>query len=214
MQRHLHWTRASDETSAIDGTLRVWYRRWHLAFAAIAVVAGLGALLDPGLPATRRAAGTLLLAFLVGWFWFHIVRQFRDGIEERDVVLYLVVAFPVFVLLLNLHPSYYLLAFVAYWQLYAYLSVPIATIGAVLLSAALWFSGDRVEAVSPIPIVIGAVALLVSTMFALYIESIGREAEKRQVLIDELHAARDELAAQQHEAGVLAERARLAGEIH
>ena len=214
IRHHLRWTRVNDETSTIDGTLFVWYRRWHVVFAIITVVAALSALSDTGHPVDRRILGTLLLGVLVTWFWLRIARRVRRGIDARDMLLYLLVAFPLFIVLINLHPAYYLLTFFAYWQLYAYLSIPMATVSAVLLSATLLASNGGGDALSPIPIIISAAVLLVSTMFALYIDALAREAEKRQVLIDELHATRDELALQQHEAGVLAERERLAGEIH
>lgn len=45
-------------------------------------------------------------------------------------------------------------------------------------------------------------------------QALYRESEQRRALIEELTAARGELAAAEHEAGVLAERERLAREIH
>ncbi|MBA2277651.1 MAG: hypothetical protein H0W06_07780, partial [Chloroflexia bacterium] len=156
----------------------------------------------------------MLLGALIGWFWLRVARGLREGIDEGDLLAWFLVAFPLFVILINLHPSYLLLTFIAYWQLYAYLRIPAASVGAVVLTAALWVSTTGADALSPVAVVIGGMALLVSTMFAAYIEALGREAEKRQVLIDQLRATRDDLAAAEREAGRLAERQRLAGEIH
>jgi len=58
------------------------------------------------------------------------------------------------------------------------------------------------------------VSLVVSALMGLWITGIVAESEQRAVLIGELRQTRDELATVSHEAGVLAERERLAAEIH
>lgn len=59
--------------------------------------------------------------------------------------------------------------------------------------------------------VIGAT---VAVVIGLGYRALYRETQQRQQLIDELIAAREQLAAREHEAGVLDERSRLAREIH
>lgn len=60
------------------------------------------------------------------------------------------------------------------------------------------------------PLVGAAVALLIGFGY----QALAREAEQREALMRELLATRGQLAATEHESGVLAERARLAREIH
>lgn len=60
------------------------------------------------------------------------------------------------------------------------------------------------------PIVGAAVALLLGLGY----QALAREAQQREVLMQELLATRGQLAATERESGVLAERARLAREIH
>ena len=60
------------------------------------------------------------------------------------------------------------------------------------------------------PIVGAGVALLVGLAY----QALAREAEQREALMRELISTRGQLAVTEHEAGVLAERARLAREIH
>lgn len=60
------------------------------------------------------------------------------------------------------------------------------------------------------PLVGAAVALLIGLGY----QTLAREAEQREVLMRELLATRGRLAETEHESGVLAERARLAREIH
>ena len=60
------------------------------------------------------------------------------------------------------------------------------------------------------PIVGAGVALLIGLGY----QALAREAQQREALMQELLATRVQLAATEHESGVLAERARLAREIH
>ncbi|WP_405057373.1 sensor histidine kinase [Kribbella sp. NBC_01505] len=58
------------------------------------------------------------------------------------------------------------------------------------------------------------VSLIVSLLFGIWIERVIAQSQQRAELIEELHAARDELAEAHHSAGVMAERERMAREIH
>lgn len=60
------------------------------------------------------------------------------------------------------------------------------------------------------PIVGAGVALLIGLGY----QALAREAQQREALMQELLSTREQLAATEHESGVLAERARLAREIH
>lgn len=60
------------------------------------------------------------------------------------------------------------------------------------------------------PFVGAGVALLIGLGY----QALAREAEQREALVSELLTTRGQLAAREHESGVLAERARLAREIH
>jgi signal transduction histidine kinase len=59
-----------------------------------------------------------------------------------------------------------------------------------------------------------AVSLVVSLLFGIWIARIITQSEQRAELIAELEAARDQLAEAHHSAGVMAERERMAREIH
>ncbi|MHC5796992.1 sensor histidine kinase [Lacisediminihabitans sp. FW035] len=58
------------------------------------------------------------------------------------------------------------------------------------------------------------VGAAVAVMIGLGYQALAREAHERELLMAELIATRDQLVATEHESGVLAERARLACEIH
>jgi signal transduction histidine kinase len=82
-------------------------------------------------------------------------------------------------------------------------------VGLGLLATAGWSS----DALAPI---VGsmAVGLAVSLAVGIWITRVIEQSQERAALIDRLHATQDELATAHHAAGVIAERERLAGEIH
>lgn len=85
----------------------------------------------------------------------------------------------------------------------------IAVSTAVTVAALAFHSGWNVGGV--IGPVIGAT---VAVVIGLGYRALYRETQQRQQLIDELMTTREQLAAREHEAGVLDERSRLAREIH
>jgi signal transduction histidine kinase len=58
------------------------------------------------------------------------------------------------------------------------------------------------------------VSLVVSLLFGIWIEKVITQSQQRADLIEQLESARDELAEAHHSAGVMAERERMAREIH
>ncbi|NUS00159.1 MAG: sensor histidine kinase [Kribbellaceae bacterium] len=58
------------------------------------------------------------------------------------------------------------------------------------------------------------VSLVVSLLFGIWIERVITQSQQRAELIEQLESARDELAEAHHSAGVMAERERMAREIH
>ncbi|MBA3414115.1 MAG: sensor histidine kinase [Chloroflexia bacterium] len=206
--------RSAAETDAWER----WLPRWHLAFAGILAVATASALTDPGQSWSHRAGSLGLTAALAGWYWAMVVAR-PDRIRDTGrMLLYLAVATALFVALTTLHPAFMLLIFCLYWQVYAFLCLlPATSAAAALTVIVVWRSaalaGRPVE-VGAQSVLIGAIALAVSGMFAWYIDVIIRQSEGRRRLIEELRATRGELAVAERQAGVLRERQRLAREIH
>ncbi|MEU4295170.1 sensor histidine kinase [Kribbella sp. NPDC026596] len=80
-------------------------------------------------------------------------------------------------------------------------------------SAQLWSAGwgwDALWEILPWMLV----SLVVSLLFGIWIEKVITQSQQRAVLIEQLESARDELAEAHHSAGVMAERERMAREIH
>ncbi|WP_432075734.1 sensor histidine kinase [Streptomyces wuyuanensis] len=153
--------------------------------SACAAVSAAGPLV-PRIRRSRRTATWWL--GVVGALWLGLLTVSADGVW---------VAFPLYFLQLHLLPRRTALAAVAATALAA-------------ITAFAAHTGSFSPAMAIGPALGAAVAIAVVWGYqALY-----RESEQRRKLIEELTATRTDLAAAQHTAGVLAERERLAREIH
>ncbi|MFI0793510.1 sensor histidine kinase [Micromonospora rubida] len=153
--------------------------------AAMGVAYAAGQLL-PRVRADRRAAAVWLAA--VGALWLVLLALSPDGVWA---------AFPLYFLQLHLLPRR------------AGLVAVVATAAAAVVAFAA-HAGAFTLAIAVGPTLGAAVAVAVVWGYqALY-----RESEQRRKLIEELTTTRADLAEAQHSAGVLAERERLAREIH
>ena len=159
------------------------------ATVAVAAVMAAVYIVGPMLPHVRgsRSAAAVWLAVLSG-VWLALLALTADGIW---------LAFPLFLLQLHLLP--------ARW------GVTAVTVTTVIAVAGFAAHQDAVTASAVIGPVIGAA---VAVAGVLGYQALYRESEQRRALIEQLQAARDELAAAGHAAGVAAERERLAREIH
>ncbi|MFD7452396.1 sensor histidine kinase [Kitasatospora sp. NPDC059827] len=155
------------------------------AASAMAAVYAVG----PRLAAVHRSRrGAALWLALLGVTWAGVLVATQDGVW---------LAFPLYFLELHLlgrrsGPAAVALtaaAAIAGWSFHQHAFNPAAAIGPLLGAA-------------------------VATATVLGYQALYRESEERRRLIDELTAARADLAAAHHAAGVLAERERLAREIH
>lgn len=148
----------------------------------------LGAVYAAGLPLGRRRTASLAWLAALTLLWAAL------GLLTTDFVW---LAFPLFFLCLHLLPPRA--------GVPAVIALTLAAVGTLAVHES---ALNPAQVVGP---VIGAVVavIMVTGYAALY-----RESERRRSLIDELTRTRAELAATQHEAGVLAERQRLAREIH
>ncbi|MEU6819002.1 sensor histidine kinase [Streptomyces atriruber] len=159
---------------------------WAIAAAA---ACGLVYAVGPVLPTVRRSrrAAALWLA-AVGAVWLVLLALSGDAVW---------VAFPLYFLQLHLLPRC------------AGLAAVVATaVAAIAGYAAHQGTFDVAMAIGP---GLGA-AVAVAVVWGY--QALYRESDQRRRLIEELTATRSDLAAAQHTAGVLAERERLAREIH
>lgn len=111
-------------------------------------------------------------------------------------------------------PSYFVAVFALYWLIWStvdlpWAALPVAGVSVLLALGSHHWGAGVVEAVAQ-----SVLSFAMGFAFALYIRVVVVQSRERRQLIEELRSAQSLLATAQHEAGVLAERERLAREIH
>ncbi|MGW9176007.1 sensor histidine kinase [Streptomyces decoyicus] len=143
----------------------------------------------PRLPRLRSSTGAAALWLaVVALLWTVLLALTQDGVW---------LAFPLFFVQLHLLP----------------LRGALPAVAATTVVAVAGF-GWHTHTLSLGTVLGPALGAAVAVAVVLGYEALYRESEQRRRLIEELTAARSELAAAEHAAGVLAERERLAREIH
>ena len=158
-----------------------------------------------------------LTALVAAWhFTFR-----RLGIDEDRpwlVAAYLAGLFALWFLLAGIHPAFFSLLLVLYPQVFRHLRLARAIPAAVVLSVAVvWrevLASGRPLSENLGAVVGGLLSVVFGTLLALWITRIIEESYERRQLIEQLEATRSELAAAEREGGRLAERQRLARDIH
>jgi signal transduction histidine kinase len=120
--------------------------------------------------------------------------------------------------LAGLHPVFFTLLLVLYPQVFRHLRLSLAIPAAVGVSAAVvWrevLTSGRPLSENWGAIVGGLMSVVFGSLFAIWITRIIEQSYERRQLIEQLEATRSELAAAEREGGRLAERQRLARDIH
>lgn len=192
---------------------------WHTL--VVAVVLLVGVLVATNVPTLRGrlvAIGTLAV-FLV-WYWFAGRVAVRHYVEtERYGIIYIVGAV---VLINGIYVESMVGAFMLFaltgqlFQLIRSWSYRAAVMFLLYGQAAAWMlyhEGPTTQAVADIVTSI-LLPMLFAFLLGAYISAIIAQSRQRASLIEELTRTQAELAAERHEAGVRAERARLSAEIH
>ncbi|MFR9797908.1 sensor histidine kinase [Streptomyces sp. MS06] len=159
------------------------------AVAAVALLCGVVYAAGPLVLRVRRSRRTAALwSAAVGAVWLALLALTADAVW---------VAFPLYFLQLHLLGR----------------RAGLAAVAATAAAAAAGFAAHQ-DAFSPAMAIGPALGAAVAVAVVWGYQALYRESEHRRRLIEELTATRADLAAAQHTAGVLAERERLAREIH
>ncbi|MFB8227108.1 sensor histidine kinase [Cellulosimicrobium sp. NPDC055967] len=211
---------ADAATAELDGTWARDVRWWDVAFYVIVVLSAL-ALLAAGvsgraLLVSLAAVATILVAYLA---WGRRAARTRDQVPAH---LYLVLAIACTLVVVGQDALGTLLLFAVFtqiWMLSEHLWAQVVLCVALAAGTALALAFDpQTGRVEPEELASAAPQMGVALAFAL---SLGlwtahtlRQSERHARLVDELRATQAELGRASHEAGVLAERERVAQEIH
>jgi signal transduction histidine kinase len=188
---------------------------WHAVFGALAVLCAVLAVIEDNIGQAGRVAALAVLAVLSSWYAVAGAKALRT---ESGGLRYLAVAAPLTVALFALLPAGALMLFVLYPHIWALLPTIRAVIGTFTVLTAVGVvilaqSGLTGESLLVAAVYTG-VGLVIALLLGLWISRIIDQSRQRAELLAELAATREELADISREAGALAERARVARDIH
>jgi signal transduction histidine kinase len=205
--------------AAADGN--VWdssMSRWDIMYAVVflAVLAAVAVSAGSGI---RTAVAVTAITAMAPWYLLVGRPQMRssDPHVTRRAVLYLTVVVGLFIIAVLLAPNAWFLSIALLPQCYEVLPVRRALIPALVMTAGGaasvgYWNHSRAGVETAIALFVAIAAF--STAFGGYIGRIITQSDERANLIAQLEATRAELAEVSRQAGVMAERQRLAGEIH
>jgi signal transduction histidine kinase len=189
---------------------------WDAALYSLLGLTTLLALLDPATSGDRWTVAGLAL-FTAAW---HLGFQ-RLGIgEDRGwrSLAYLAGLLALWFALAGIHPAYFSLLLVMYPEVFRHLRLALAVPAAVALTVEVVWR-EVLESGQPLSdnlpaIAGGLVSVVFGSLFAFWLTRVIGQSYERRRLIEQLEATRSELAAAEREGGRLAERQRLARDLH
>jgi signal transduction histidine kinase len=189
---------------------------WEVFYAVIFVITTVVVELAP-LGLTARITLSAALAAMVPWYLLVGRPQIYRGLVGARSWLYLAGITVLFGLAVAQAPNVWFLAFALSPQCFFLLPFRPAMIPIVVLNvlAGVLFLLHRPDlAAVPDALLDGAFGVGLAFAYGRFAYAIIGQSQERAELISQLEATRAELGAVHHEAGTLAERQRLAGEIH
>jgi len=192
-------------------------RRWHFFYGLI-WAATMAEILTAGVP--NRTMAAIALAAMVPWYLFVGRPLMTSGSSDRSrqSLIYLVVLIALFAAADSVAPNAWFLAIALCPHCYHVASPRRALTAIVVLSCigaasvGFWQHGRPGAIVTGICLAIFMIAF--SVIYGGYVSGIVTQSIERAALIAQLESTRAELAVVSREAGAMAERQRLAGEIH
>lgn len=195
----------------------VWRRQvltvWHFSFAMVVTVSTL-IMVDRHAP---FAAYLVMGAYAVGYVY--LMAPAMQKPEGYRAYVFLALTFATVTTLAFLAPGGLVILYVAFPHFFAVLDRFRTKLAGVAVTAAAAFAGsvahDGASGGSVLDAFVTVTAALLTSLGMGFVTAVLiRESERRGKLIGELERTRAELAEANHEAGVLAERQRMAREIH
>ncbi len=210
---------------------RYFWERWHWIWSALYYLSLIVPLamvwVNGDLVGRERgwAAGLVLLSCAWHWFWTTQLPKLLTDIDERPLrerpllmSIYLAGAILIWSQLVTYHPLFNIHLGGLFGQLFLFLQIQWAIVAVIILTIIeivlnAHLSGETISLRSGLvwgPLI----GILGASFLGFWINGISVESARRQELLEELHRTQADLAKSERNAGVLAERQRLAHEIH
>jgi len=196
-----------------------WVSVWHVIFYLTLVLPTAVALLSGKLSSPWLVLGlSLTLGVWYGLIMVWLVPSSRKKQQVAWSLVFLGGALALWFPLARAYPAYYITASSFFGLMWGTLPFGLAVAGNILLTGLIIWLQTLKQGTLVIPpiqlILIGVVMLGWTVPLVLWIRSIMRESTERRHLIEQLETTQRNLAAVEHQAGILQERQRLAQEIH
>ncbi|GAB3413454.1 sensor histidine kinase [Flindersiella endophytica] len=194
-------------------------RWWHVAYVVFMLVIAAAWAVGPDIPPTQRWIGLGLLAVMVAAY-ATVGRRLLMGAMDASAekIGYLLLVCVCTLVLIQMQAFSHFLLFIAFSHIWSMLPFRWSAGFAFGLSGALvvlsLVFGDRTLSAILTSLIVYGITTALGFLLGMWITGVIGESEQRQALIDELEQTRAELAESHHREGVLAERERLATEIH
>ncbi|KXK61621.1 hypothetical protein AWW66_12750 [Micromonospora rosaria] len=201
--------------AATGWAARFWI--WDTYFAAVTVGVGALVALDPRHPTPARLGVLALFTALAGWYATIGRPLMRDSVEDRRGYLYLAGVLALYAPAVLLAGSTSFVLFALCPQVFMLLPA-LPSIAALLLLNSVHVVVLVARTADPAeyggPALVAAMVVLVGSVLGVWSQRTVTESERRADLIAELDRSRTEVATLSHQAGITAERQRLAADIH
>ncbi|GIH10649.1 two-component sensor histidine kinase [Rhizocola hellebori] len=183
----------------------------------MAAVTGVLYTLEDGIAPVQRFAALGMLAILSVWYAKTAARVLQRE-RARLGLVYLIGAVPLTLAMFAIRPVGAMMLFALYPHIWALLPVSraiVATAVTIAGTAIITLVDAELEPIALLEALIpAAIGLVVATAVGVWVGRIIEQSKQRAELVAELAAARAQLARVSREAGALAERERLARDIH
>jgi signal transduction histidine kinase len=208
--------RAAENTPLPADSWDMSPRSWDVFYAVVFVVEVVVSELAPLTPAARITLSAALAAMVL-WYLAVGRPQIYGGTVSARSWLYLAGVIALFAVALAQTSNVWFVAFALSPQCFFLLPFRQAMIPIVVLNVlagALVLVNDPSRSGATEALLDSAFSIGLAFVYGQFVDRIVRQSMERAELIGQLEATRAELAAAHREAGTLAERQRLAGEIH
>jgi signal transduction histidine kinase len=203
-------------TCALPGAgQHAWQASWDVFYLVVfTAVVAIVAISTPG----SKVVAIVAVAALVPWYLL-VGRPLwtRPQVGPARAAIYVIGLFALFGVGQSQNPEVWFLAFAISPQFFSFLGERLAMwLGVALnfFAAALLVYRNPSAATAAVAFGVAAAGGGFSIFYSGWVSRIIKQSEERAGIIDQLEATRAELANAQHEAGRLAERQRLAADIH
>ena len=200
-----------------------FWRRFQVLWSALFVLAtAVAAIIGWQIEDQSQNQRVLGLTLCLLVLFIHLVVQGVGYQSEngraplRFALPYIIFSIIAWYMLVRISPLYYLVLFGLFSQIYVALPLRYASVGAIVVAGLMAYN-ETIGSGSDFSWQLGLIYLLMglaSVVLGAWIHAIIRKGEERRLLLDQLQETQAELAEAERRAGVLAERQRLAHEIH